>query len=94
MNLSVHVDAVDGTQMAAKITGTFKLDKTQLPFMAIAFGRIGGQNIGAKLDASVEDELRKMGHDPEKVAIEIQRLLLVGDMSIPEGLKKEAFLDD
>lgn len=94
LNLSVHVDSVDGTQMAAKITGTFILDSTTFPFTAIAFGRIGGQNIGAKLDESIEEKLRKGGHDPEEVIIEIQHILLAGEMSIPDNLKKESFVDD
>lgn len=94
LNISVHVDAVDGTQMAAKITGTFQLDGARYPFTAIAFGRIGGQNIGATLDDGVQAKLRSAGHDPEDVAMEIQRRLLRGEMSIPENLKKESFLDD
>ena len=94
LNLDVHVDSVDGSQMAARIIGTFVLDGTKYPFMAIAFGRIGGQNIGAKIDKNVEESLKKAGHDPEEVAIKIQRLLLAGDMTIPDNLKKESFIDD
>lgn len=94
LNLSAHVDKVEGTQMAAKISGTFELDGAKHPFMAIAFGRIGGQNIGAKLDEEVQTSLRNAGHDPEEVAMKIQRILLEGQMSIPDNLKKEDFLDD
>ncbi len=93
MDLSVHVDSVDGTQMAAKITGTFELGGATYAFGAIAFGRIGGQNVGAQLDEATQDALRAAGHDPEEVAMEIQRALLQGDMSIPDNLKKESFLD-
>lgn len=95
LNLSVHVDSVDGTQMAAKIIGTFRVDDsdTKYPFTAIAFGRIGGQNIGAKLDDNIQEELRKLKHDPEQVAMEIQRILLAGEMTIPDNLKKEEFAD-
>ena len=49
MNLKVHVNNVDGTQMAAKIDGIFEIDSNSFEFLAIAFGRIGGQNIGVKL---------------------------------------------
>ena len=94
MELRVHVDSVDGTQMAAKITGTFNANGSEFPFTAIAFGRIGGQNIGAKIDAQTEDALRRAGHDPEEIIMEIQRILLSGEMSIPDNLKKESFVDD
>ena len=94
LDLSVHVDSVDGTQMAAKISGTFRLAGTAFPFTAIAFGRIGGQNIGAKLDKSTEEALGAAGHDPEEVVMEIQRILLAGEMSIPDNLEKESFADD
>ena len=43
--------------MAAKITGKFTIDEHDFRFTAIAFGRIGGQNIGAKLSQITEKEL-------------------------------------
>jgi hypothetical protein len=45
LDLKVNVNNVDGSQMAAKIEGTFGLDNNTFDFLAIAFGRIGGQNI-------------------------------------------------
>ena len=55
MDIKVHVSNVDGTQMAAKINGTFEVDDNSFEFMAIAFGRIGGQNIGVKLSEETEN---------------------------------------
>ncbi len=49
MNLEVHIKNVRGSQMAAKITGIFIIDSHSFKFSAIAFGRIGGHNIGAKI---------------------------------------------
>ena len=40
--------------MAAKISGEFQVEENLFPFTAIAFGRIGGQNIGAKLSTETE----------------------------------------
>jgi len=54
----VHVNNVDGTQMAAKIEGTFEIDANSFEFLAIAFGRIGGQNIGVKLSEETENKLK------------------------------------
>ena len=94
MDLKVHINNVHGSQMAAKITGTFILDSNEFRFTAIAFGRIGGQNIGAKISKTTEKELEKLGYDVEEVIILLQRNLLQGDLTLPEGLTKESFVDD
>ncbi len=80
--------------MAAKITGNFTIDGNDFRFTAIAFGRIGGQNIGAKLSQTTEEELAKLGYDVDKVIDMLQRNLLEGDLTLPEGLDKESFVDD
>ncbi len=80
--------------MAAKITGKFTLDDNEFRFTAIAFGRIGGQNVGAKLSKTTEKELEKLGYDVEEVIILLQKNLLQGDLTLPEGLTKESFVDD
>ena len=80
--------------MAAKITGEFKLGEKLFPFTAIAFGRIGGQNIGAKLSNETESMLKKLGYDLDQVISQLQKNLLQGNLNLPEGLKKESFIDD
>ena len=80
--------------MAAKITGKFTIDNNDFRFTAIAFGRIGGQNIGAKLSKTTETELKKLGYDIDEVIMTLQSNLLQGDLTLPEGLKKESFVDD
>ena len=94
MDLKVHINNIHGSQMAAKITGNFTLDDNEFRFTAIAFGRIGGQNIGAKLSNSTEKELKKLGYDVEEVIMLLQKNLLQGDLTLPKGLKKESFADD
>ena len=80
--------------MAAKITGKFILDGHDFRFTAIAFGRIGGQNVGAKLSSVTEKELKDLGYDVDDVIMLLQRNLLQGDLTLPEGLNKESFVDD
>ena len=63
-------------------------------FTAIAFGRIGGQNVGAKLSQVTETELKKLGYDVDEVIMKLQQNLLQGDLTVPEGLTKESFVDD
>ena len=94
MDLKVHINNIHGSQMAAKISGKFTLDENEFRFTAIAFGRIGGQNVGAKLSKTTEKELKKLGYDIEEVIQLLQKSLLQGDLTIPEGLKKESFVDD
>ena len=80
--------------MAAKIIGDFKIDENSFPFTAIAFGRIGGQNIGAKLSNETENKIKELGYDLDEVIAQLQKNLLQGDLNLPEGLKKESFIDD
>jgi len=94
LNLTVHVTNVDGTQMAAKINGTFKIDADSFEFLAIAFGRIGGQNIGVKLSEETENKLKSLEYNVEEVINELQKKLISGNLSIPDGLKRESFADD
>ena len=85
---------VDGTQMAAKIDGTFEIDGNSFEFSAIAFGRIGGQNIGAKLSEETENKLKVLEYNVEEVIDELQKKLISGNLSVPDGLKRESFVDD
>ena len=85
---------VDGTQMAAKINGTFEINADSFEFLAIAFGRIGGQNIGVKLSEETENKLKSLEYDVEEVIDELQKKLISGNLSIPDGLKRESFADD
>ena len=94
MEIIVNVKEIDGTQMAAKIPGEFQLGEKLFPFTAIAFGRIGGQNIGAKLSNETQSMLKELGHDLDEVIAQLQKNLLQGDLNLPEGLKKESFIDD
>ena len=85
---------VDGTQMAAKIDGTFEIDGNSFEFSAIAFGRIGGQNIGAKLSEETENKLKVLEYNVEEVIDDLQKKLISGNLSVPDGLKRESFADD
>jgi len=93
MDMQIHINNVHGSQMAAKITGTFTIDNHTFKFSAIAFGRIGGHNIGAKISKSTEKGLVKLGHDINEIINELQQKLVKGDITLPEGIKKESFAD-
>ncbi len=80
--------------MAAKITGTFTVDNHSFKFNAIAFGRIGGHNIGAKISKSTQREIVKLGYNIDEIINNLQQKLVKGDITLPEGIKKESFADD
>ena len=80
--------------MAAKIDGTFEINANSFEFSAIAFGRIGGQNIGVKLTEETENKLKALEYNVEEVIDELQKKLVSGDLNIPDGLKRESFADD
>ena len=93
-DMDVHIHSVDGNQMAAKITGKFEMGGQSFDFTAIAFGRIGGQNIGAKLADETISRLRSLGHDPDEVIDTLQTNLVRGNLNLPPDLKRETFADD
>ena len=93
MELQVNINNVHGSQIAAKITGTFTIDGHIFRFNAIAFGRIGGHNVGAKISKSTQKELAKMGYNADEVLDMLQHKLVHGDITLPEGLSKESFAD-
>ncbi len=79
--------------MAAKITGTLSVDGNTFKFTAIAFGRIGGHNVGAKISKTTEKALEKLGYDVNTVLDVLQKNLVEGNITLPEGLSKESFAD-
>ena len=93
MDIVVRINNVKGSQMAAKITGTFLIGDDSFKFTAIAFGRIGGHNIGAKISKATEKSLQKLGYDVNEVIDTLQKHLVQGNITLPEGLKKESFAD-
>ena len=80
--------------MAAKIVGNFSIEKNSFPFTGIAFGRIGGQNVGVKLTEEVEKNIVQLGYNLDEVIETLQKNLIHGDLTLPEGLKRESFADD
>lgn len=93
LDIAVRVNNVKGTQMAAKITGTFAIGDTAFKFTAIAFGRIGGHNIGAKISKATEKSLQKLGYDVNEVLDTLQRNLVSGNITLPDGLSRDMFAD-
>ena len=72
----------------------FRSEENSFPFTGIAFGRIGGQNVGVKLTDDVEKKIVQLGYNLDEVIETLQKNLIHGDLTLPEGLKRESFADD
>ena len=77
-----------------KLMEFLKLIANSFEFLAIAFGRIGGQNIGVKLTEETENKLKALEYNVDEVIDELQKKLISGNLSVPDGLKRESFADD
>ena len=87
IELTVFIRNSRGSTIASKLIGHFLLKGQQFRFRAIAFGRIGGHNVSLGLSKKAIEEIRKMGFDPDKVQLSVQRKIIEGDVILPEDLQ-------
>jgi hypothetical protein len=87
VQVDVFVTNARGSEIASKLTGYFVIKDQEFKFAAIAFGRIGGHNISLKISRRTLEKIRKIGIDPEVLQVDIQRKLIEGDVTLPQGLK-------
>ena len=84
IDFKIHVNKVSEGAVASKLTGYFLIDNIIINFKAIAFGRIGGQNINIKIAETKYDQIKKMGMDPEIILSLVQKKIIEGDISFNE----------
>ncbi len=87
IEFTVFIHNSRGGAIASKLIGHFVLKDQEFKFRAIAFGRIGGHNVSLRLSKKAIEEIRKLGFDPEKVQLTVQRKIIEGDVILPEGPK-------
>jgi hypothetical protein len=85
--VTVFVKSASGSEIAAKLSGYFILKGEEFRFRAIAFGRIGGHNASVTIPKTTLAKVAKMGFDPDAVIMAIQRKIVEGDVTLPEGIK-------
>jgi hypothetical protein len=90
-NILVYVTSSKGGDVASKLIGRFVVNEIEFRFTAIAFGRIGGHNIHLHLSKRTINTLRKNGHDPDAVLLEIQRKLIEGDIIVANDTVKDSY---
>jgi hypothetical protein len=84
IDFKIHIKNVIEGSVASKLSGYFLIDNNIFNFKAVAFGRIGGQNINIKISDTKYNQIKKMGFDPEKILILIQKKIIEGDMTFDE----------
>ncbi len=84
IDFKIHINKVSEGAVASKLSGYFFIDNNIFNFKALAFGRIGGQNINIKIPETKYDQIKKMGMDPETILILIQKKIIEGDITFDE----------
>ncbi len=84
--MEVIIDYMDesgeGGGVASFLTGYVMYHGEKLPFEAVAYGRIGGQNVSPTLSSVAVERLEKLGMDPEVFAASLQRKLVEGEITV------------
>ena len=90
--MDVFVDEMDeasgvGGGVANFLTGYALYKGEKFPFEAVAYGRIGGQNVKPTLTPEAVERLENLRVDLELFTARLQRKLVEGEMTvnIPEG---------
>ena len=94
IDFKIHIKKVSEGAVASRLSGYFLIDNTIFNFKAIAFGRIGGQNINIKISETKYDQIKKMGMDPEIILSIIQKKIIEGDITFDEkDLKRRTAME-
>ncbi len=76
-----------GGGVANFLSGHVIFKGEKLSFEAVAYGRIGGQNVSPNLTAEAMKKLQELGVDLELFTSKLQRKLVEGEITlkVPEG---------
>ncbi len=76
-----------GGGVANFLAGYVLFKGEKFPFEAVAYGRIGGQNVSPNLTVESMQRLQKLDVDVESFEAQLQRKLVEGEITvkIPEG---------
>ncbi len=92
VDMDVFVDQMDesgeGGGVASFLTGYVIYKGEKFPFDAVAYGRIGGQNVSPTLKLEAVERLEKLNVDLEIFTMVLQRKLVEGELTvkIPENM--------
>ena len=88
LNLDINIKNVVEGSVASKLSGFFFINDIRFSFNALAFGRIGGHNVNIKISKTSNDQIKKLGYDPEIILQIVQRKIIEGEITILGPTKK------
>lgn len=89
LELEVHVTSVSHGEVANLLRGYVVAGKAKYRFTAIAYGRIGGQNVSPKVGRVTASRLRKKEIEVEEFLSTLQRKLVEGDVILESPPRPE-----
>jgi hypothetical protein len=84
IDFKIHIKKVSEGAVASKLSGYFLIDNNIFNFKAVAFGRIGGQNINITIPEIKYNLIKKMGMEPEMILSVVQKKIIEGDITFDE----------
>ena len=79
---TVKIRSVSEGEITNFIKGSVVIRKVKIHFTAIAYGRVGGQNISPILGRSAKKKLKDLQIDIEEFELDLQRKLFAGEIDI------------
>jgi hypothetical protein len=89
LELEVHVTSVSHGEVANLLRGYVVAGNEKYRFTAIAYGRIGGQNVSPKVGKATAGRLRKKEINVEEFLDTLQRKLVEGDVTLESPPRPE-----
>ncbi len=77
---SVQIRSISEGEITNFIKGSVEIRNTKVNFTAIAYGRVGGQNISPILGRSAKKKLKALEIDIEEFELDLQRKLFAGEI--------------
>ena len=88
LNLEINIKNVVEGSVASKLSGFFFMKGIRIAFTALAFGRIGGQNVNVTISKTSSNDIKKSGLDPEIIVKIVQKKIIEGDVTILDKKSK------
>ncbi|MCH8023001.1 MAG: hypothetical protein IH932_04580 [Thaumarchaeota archaeon] len=86
---TVKIRHVSEGEITNFIKGSVEIRNKKIYFTAIAYGRVGGQNIFPILGRSAKKKLKELEIDIEEFELDLQRKLFAGEIDITAARLRE-----
>jgi len=83
-DFEIHVTEVSQSDITNLLRGYVVFRGERLPFSAVAYGRIGGQNVRPEFSAETQRRLQELGVNVDELELQMQQKMLEGDLVLEE----------